>query len=513
MAVRPGWILALVVVLAVVVLLRESFLGMAYLWRSSSTFSYGLLIAPVSLFLLWRERARLAGVRPEPAWLAIVLMLPVGVLWILGVTLEINLVHHIAAVMLLILGIWAVLGTPILRIIWFPLAYLFFMVPFGEFLVPTLMRWTADFAVIAVSLSGVPVFQDGFVFSLPSGDFEVIKACSGIRFLMATIAAGVVFAWVAYQSWAKRLVFLAACLVVPVLGNLVRAWLVVMMVHLSDGRLAGAHVIYGTIFYALILLGLFLVGARYADAPAVRRMTAMPGSTAADFRFGQLLPVAIAALLLVSATAAVQGILRTRMATAGYMAAPPFPATLAGYVGPGTAGVDWQPVQHGPVVVHAARYQAADGTRPIDIYVASFDPAQRMGELTESDNRVFDPKVWRQVGGQSARGRDEFVLRPVPGAPLPMTATRVVWSWYVVNGNATSSRLYAKVLELEGLVAGRRPQQVLVVLSTQFETSATDAGLAEARSVLQAFGQVYCVATPAAASILPCPSSLRDPLS
>ncbi len=477
--------------------------------ESASTFSYGLLIAPISLFRLGRERSALAGLRPEPAWLAILLMVPIGVLWMLGDVLEINLVHHFAAVLLLILGVWAVLGTRILRVIWFPLAYLLLMVPFGEFLVPTLMRWTADFAVLAVSASGVPVYQEGFIFSLPSGDFEVIKACSGIRFLMATLAAGVVFSWVAYQTWKKRVAFLVACVVVSIIGNLVRAWLVVMMVHLSDGRLAGDHVTYGTLFYAAILLGLFVVGARHADAPTVARAMAAPDPAATHFRFSQLLPVAIAGILLVSATAAVPGTLRARMATAGFTDAPPFPASLAAYVGPGTAGVDWQPVQRGPAGVRAARYQAVDGTRPIDVYVASFDPAQRSGELTESDNQVHDPKVWRQVASQSAHGRDEAVLRPVPGAPLPMAATRVVWSWYVVNGAATTSRLYAKVLELEGLVVGRTPQQALVALSTQFETPATDAGLADARNRLQAFGQAFCAATPVA-STLPCPTSLRD---
>lgn len=503
MAARPGWILALVVVLAVVVLLRESFLGMAYLWRSSSTFSYGMLIAPVSLFLLWRERARLAGVRPEPAWLAIVLMLPVGVLWILGVTLEINLVHHIAAVMLLILGIWAVLGTPILRIIWFPLAYLFFMVPFGEFLVPMLMRWTADFAVIAVSLSGVPVFQDGFVFSLPSGDFEVIKACSGIRFLMATIAAGVVFAWVAYQSWAKRLVFLAACLVVPVLGNLVRAWLVVMMVHLSDGELADAHVVVGTVFYAAILVALFVVGARYVDAPPPVVRTASAGVPGGSSGLARLVPAALATLLVVGAAAATPVALRDRIATAGFAGMPPLPASPAGFKGPDTAGTDWHPVVHDAAGEKLVRYVASDGARFVDLHVAVFDPGERTGELAESGNQAFDPKVWRRIGGHAAAGRDEAILRPVPGGPVPVGTSRLVWSWYVVNGVATNSRLETKLLELKGVMTGRQPQQVQVALSTPFDMSANDSGLANARKDLLAFGQAFCATT-----MLACPPSL-----
>lgn len=503
--VRPGWMLALVVVLVVLVLLRESFFSMAELWHSSSTFSYGFLIAPVSLFLLWRERAKLAEARPEPAWPAVALMIPAGLVWILGVTLEINLVNHVAAVSLLILAVWAVVGTRILRIIWFPLAYLFFMVPFGEFLVPTLMRWTADFAVVAVSASGVPVFQDGFVFSLPSGDFEVIKACSGIRFLMATLAAGVVFAWVAYQSWRKRLLFLAACLVVPIVGNLVRAWLVVMMVHLSDGRLAGAHVLLGTIFYAAILVALFVVGARHADTPSSTARPAAQKPPAAPFRAVMLVPVALATVVLAILIGTAPAALRHRMATAGFTGLPHFPEAPGSYSGPDTAAADWHPVMQLPAGERAVRYHGADGARAMDVYVAVFDPARRAGELGESGNRLFDPKVWRRVGGHAVAGRDEAILRPVPGGPLPVTSSRIVWSWYVVNGVATSSRLKTKLLELQGVMTGRTPQQVQVALSTPFEMTANDVGLADARRNLLAFGQAFC-----AASTLACPAPLRE---
>ena len=36
------------------------------------------------------------------------------------------------------------------KVLLFPLAFLFFAVPFGEFLVPPLMDWTADFAAVAM---------------------------------------------------------------------------------------------------------------------------------------------------------------------------------------------------------------------------------------------------------------------------------------------------------------------------------------------------------------------------
>ncbi|MEQ1802503.1 MAG: exosortase A [Gammaproteobacteria bacterium] len=490
-----AWVLAALAAVAVALALRESFLGMAFQWRSSSTFSYGVLILPISLFLLWRERARLAAVPAEPSWLALFLMIPVGVSWVLAMLLDVNVVHHFAAVVLVALAVWAVLGTPASRVIWFPLAYLLLMVPFGEFLVPTLMQWTADFAVVAVGLSGVPVFQDGFVFSLPSGDFEVIKACSGIRFLMATVAAGTVFAWVAYRSWQKRLVFLMACLVVPVVGNVVRAYLVVMLVHLSDGRLAGAHVLYGTIFFGAILLAMFVIGARYADPPAPsavspERVTSR-GATAT-------LPVAAMAAIVAVVTAAVPGELRGRAAGAEAGAPPAMPGSLAGY-GPPESGVHgWLPVLRGADGETIARYQSVESATPVDVFVAVYDHASGGGEVTDSRNQLFDRKTWRRVGGGPGAGYAEAVLRPAPQSAIPEGTARIVWSWYVVNGRAADSRVDAKLLELRGLLGGEPFQQGIVALSATFDTDSDGA-----RRDLRAFAPAFC-----ARAGLPCPPAL-----
>jgi len=492
-----AWLIAALVALAVAFALRESFLGMAFQWRSSSTFSYGFLVLPISLYLLWRERGRLATVPPEPGWPALLCMAPVAGLWLLGTVLDVNVVQHFAAVLLVVLAVWAVLGTPAARVIWFPLAYLLLMVPFGEFLVPTLMRWTADFAVLAVALSGVPVFQDGYVFSLPSGDFEVIKACSGIRFLMATVAAGTVFAWVAYRSWRKRLLFLLACLVVPVLGNLLRAYLVVMLVHLSDGRLAGDHVLYGTLFFAAILLAMFVAGARYADGapplPAGRQP--VPAGAGA----GAALATAGMVWLLALGLAALPGAIRDRAAGAAAQPLPPLPASLAGFGTPGAAATDWKPDLRGAAVESAARYQPVMAADPVDLFVGAFDRAAGSGELTDGRNVPFRERDWRRVGGSDAAGYDDVVLKPSPRSAAAEGSARVVWSWYVVNGEATDSRLGAKLLELKALVGGAQGRQAFVALSTPFEGKPD-----EARRRLRAFAEAFC-----AGATLACPGDLR----
>jgi exosortase A len=409
-----------------------------------------------------------------PALLAV----PVTALWLVALALRVEVVHHAAAVLLLVLFTWSLLGTRVARALAFPLGYLFLMVPFGEFLVPALMRLTADFAVVAVEASGVPVYQDGYVFSLPSGDFEVIKACSGIRFLMATIAAGTVFAYVAYASLAKRLVFLALCVVVPIVGNLLRAWGVVMIVHLSDMRFAagGDHILYGTLFYGAVLVAFFVAGARFADVGP--GPVAEPARAADPVGRGPAWPPVLV-LLLTGAAAVIPWAVAARL--------PPVDGPLAGMPGlvPGwseapAGGSDWQPEFPGARATERARLAGAAGS--IDVVVAGFAPLGPQGDLTSSVNRPYADRGFRLLADQRVAEAPpgpvrELVLRPVGGE-----GGRVVWWWYRVDAGRTAAAREAEWLTLRAFLAGRLPERETIAASATYGADPD-----EARAALAAF--------------------------
>lgn len=473
---QPGagggaWFPAAVLALLVAALLGRSFLSMAAQWWSSSTYSYGFLILPVALFVAWRRRAALAAVPVRPAWIPVLLALPVALAWALGQMLGLDVVHQGAAVALVVLTVWATLGTAVARVLWFPLAYLFLMVPFGEFLVPWLMQLTADATVLGVRASGVPVFQDGYVFSLPSGDFEVIKACSGIRFLMATLAAGAVFAYVAFQSWRRRLMFMGLCLVVPVIANLVRAYGVVMLVHLSDMRFAagGDHIFYGTIFFGAVLIGMFIVAARWAEPEALPAVAgvAVP-EDGRGIRWSGLLAGGALVALCVAALAA-PALLRTAAGTVAPSPLAGLPLATGGWEGPLVATEAWEPAFPGALREDQGRYRDSGAGSVVDAYVVSFGPASGRGDLASSANSLYRVEVWRPASPAGATGSldgrpyGELLLRG------PGDTGRLVWFWYRVQGERTLSRARVKALELMAILRGQSLEAGLVAISAPFE--------------------------------------------
>ena len=249
---RKGKVALIVVLLVacVLALYWKTTLSMVSIWERSETFAHGFVVIPIFCYLLWRKRDALDGLVPKPHWGALLGIAAAGVVWLVGEIVSAASVSQFAMVAMVPFAVWAVLGTRIAMALVIPLAFLFFAVPFGEFLVPTLMDWTADFTVAALRASGVPVYQEGNFFVIPSGMWSVVEACSGLRYLIASLMVGCLYAYLSYRSTLRRVAFIAASLVVPIIANWLRAYMIVMLGHLSNNRLAVGvdHLIYGWIF-------------------------------------------------------------------------------------------------------------------------------------------------------------------------------------------------------------------------------------------------------------------------
>ena len=232
----------LVLLLAAILLLyRETGMAMAQVWWTSDTFAHAMLVPPISLWLVWRQRERLTALTPRSQPWVLLPLLAVAALWLAADLVAVNAPAQFALVTLVILAVPAVLGLEVALAILFPLLFLYFSVPFGEFMLPTLMQWTADFVVMALQFTGVPVYREGLQFVIPSGRWSVVEECSGVRYLIASFMVGTLFAYLNYRSWKRRLAFMLVALAVPLVANWLRAYIIVMLGHLSGNKIATAR--------------------------------------------------------------------------------------------------------------------------------------------------------------------------------------------------------------------------------------------------------------------------------
>ena len=472
---------ALLLLVTLLALFCDTIAAMVGIWMRSDTFAHATLVPPIVLWLVWRRRANLAQQQPQAVpWM----LLPVAgacLLWLLGELAGVNSATQFALVALIVLLVPALFGFAVSREILFPLMFLFFAVPIGEFMVPYMMEWTADFTVAALSFSGVPVYREGLQFVIPSGNWSVVEACSGVRYLIATFMVGSLFAYLNYQSNKRRAVFMLASIGLAIVANWLRAYMIVMLGHLSGNKLAvGAdHLVYGWVFFGVIIMVMFMVGARWSEADKAASVPS-PVQPASAARGGpQTWIVTVGVLGLLLATQAIMW----RLDRPGGNAAPALalPSALpGGWVGGGALLADWKPGYQRPSAVAQNVYRAGD--KAVAIWVAYYREQGYERKLVTSTNVLVEPNSvdWAvTVNGQASVTTDAGASRVrtlslrQPANPNVEARTKLDIAYlYWVGGRFTTSDVQAKLLLAFNRLLGRGDDSAVLI----FYTPQQDAG-------------------------------------
>ncbi len=506
---RSALPVAALVLAALLLLYGPTLVSMVQVWSRSDTFAHGFLVAPISGWLVWRLRARLATVVPRPSpWM----LLPVaaaGLLWLLADLAGVNAAAQLAAVTLLVLAVPALLGVAFARAITFPLAFLFFMVPIGEFTLPVMMEWTADVTVAFIRGIGIPVYREGLQFVIPSGTWSVVEACSGVRYLIASFMVGTLFAYLNYSSPRKRLLFGVVSLLVPVVANWLRAIMIVLLGHYSGNRLAVGvdHLIYGWVFFGVVIMLMFWIGAKWADPVDA----AAAGAAAQDVGHGKgpAAPGAPADGGAQAGPGAWRAWAAAAAATLAVAALPPWAArTLDGRDAPApvlrlpaaTATLETSrfPVPTFVRPAAEARTVLATAAGPLLVHVAYYRHQGYENKLANSQNQLVQPDNhdWAFVSqgeGRLAAGGREVPVRTAQlrGGTLLASSSgeRVhVRQTYWVGGELTSNRTHALLLGLRNRLLGRGDDAASVIFMLRGADPAATAAALDAEVARQAGG-------------------------
>jgi exosortase A len=454
-------------------------------WAHTETYAHGFVVAPISLWLVWRMRERLRAMAPRPSWSAVVLLAAAGFGWLLGQFGGVNALSQASFVAMLVLTVPALLGVRVARALMFPLGFLFFAVPIGDFLLPTLMERTADFTVAALRDSGVPVYREGMLIVIPTGRWSIVEACSGVRYLIASLMVGTLFAYLNYNALWRRWVFVGVSIIVPIIANWVRAYMIVMLGHLSNNRIATGvdHLIYGWVFFGLVMLLMFWIGARWRESPApapalaIARADTSARGPAPAAAFWMMLPSVIVATLVwplvESGTARGPGNGPRVLA----------PVDVAGWRHAVADAIPFAPQYKEPSALLHETLRRDDAV--VGLYVAYYRAQDARRKLVSSENVLVHSEdlTWRATENATRRAM-------IAGAPHAVVSTQLrgpseqaltAWQWYWIDGTITASGAYAKALTAWSRLRGHGDDSAAIVMYVP------DADPEHAAGTLQAF--------------------------
>jgi exosortase A len=456
---------------------QDTGLAMVNIWARSDTFAHAFFVLPISLWLIWRRRDRLLSCTPKADLSVLPYMGGIGFLWFLGTLAFVNALTQLSLVALLVLTVPALLGWHVTRIILFPLGFLFFSVPLGEFLMPQLMEWTANVTVFALRLTGVPVYREGLQFIISSGQWSVVEACSGIRYLLASMTVGALFSYLSFTSTKRRILFFSISIFVPVVANWMRAYFIVMLGHLSGNKLAAGidHLIYGWIFFGVVIFFMFIIGARWSESESLKN-NLLPLSSApkADFSILKTVLVAITSATLIALP---------HWAFSAYDYSENKPTVTIH--SPNTLSANWEldrarfpvfkPDFKNPTSEVNRLYSHHDLS--VGLYLGFYKHQTDDRKLVSSSNVLVPSQDihWTQVSaGTRSLGlghRDISVKTAVLKPSLEQVGSNserlLVWQLYWIGGLVTSNDFLAKAYAVLRRLSGREDDSAVIIIYTK----------------------------------------------
>jgi len=233
------------------------------LWQTDDQ-SHGAIIALVVIYLFTVQGNKMAEFNYAPRNGLGGAILAIGlILYVLGRSQDI-LMFEVGSQIPVIAGTLLLMqGAASVRIFWFPLMYMIFMVPLPGIVVDTLTgslkQWISVIAEEVLHGFGYPIARNGVVITIAQYQLLVADACSGLNSMFSLLAIGLLFMYlVARPSWVHNGMLLASILPVAFIANVVRV-LTLILITYHFGDEVGQGFLHGFAGILLLMVAVFLL--------------------------------------------------------------------------------------------------------------------------------------------------------------------------------------------------------------------------------------------------------------
>ncbi|GAA0856919.1 exosortase A [Aliiglaciecola litoralis] len=434
------------------------------IWYRSETFAHCFIILPICIYLIKLKWAQLHQVQLKPSLLALVFVAGTLVLWLFGSMAQVLVIEQFATFAMLPMMIWCLLGGQVARVLLFTSFFWLFSVPVGEFMIPQLQELTADITVFAIELTGIPVYREGLYIAIPGGLFEVAVACSGIRYLIASFTLGTLFAYLNYNSFKKRTIFILFSIFLPLLANGIRAYGIVMIAHLSDMKYATGvdHLVYGWVFFGVVIFIMFTVGGRWADPLPEKQTIDNPAGPKLDLS-GLVKPGIGLAILLVASVS-------YKLAFENPISSVTPAISKVFNTDQAPSDVSWLPSFINPT------HQAIGQQDGVDYFYAYYNGNIQGQELINGRNTLYNIERWSIVSDDANERFRTLEITDVYGR------NRLLTYAYVTPWHVTHKAIEIKLVQAVQALIGQPQNGYILVMSKPIEKRDLDKRLLEQKA-------------------------------
>lgn len=199
---------------------------MVFIWWTNDDYSYGFLVPLISIYLFYERRKILINIFIINYWKILPFLIFFIIISLYGILGSSGNVSMPSVPILIILFTLFCFGKDTLKKLFLPIAFLIFMTP-----VPDVIERTIGIVLKSISTNlggwiirtvGISIHISGNIIDLGTTQLQVVDACSGMRYLFALLALGVLYAYFFEHLLWKRVVSVIITIPISILTNAIR---------------------------------------------------------------------------------------------------------------------------------------------------------------------------------------------------------------------------------------------------------------------------------------------------
>jgi EpsI family protein len=418
--------------LAIIVIYWPSARALSGVWLGSAgrAYEHGYLLLLASLWLIARERGRLAQypIRPAPGALALVVML--SALWVWSWRAVIQDPQLLLLPLLWLAAIAAVLGWRTARALAVPIGLVYFAMPALGDVNGLLEHLSATVNGALIWLTGLPAYMHGDFIQLPAGVLQIGAACSGLDQFLAGLALAALYGEICRHSWRRRLTWLIVMGVLSQICNWVRIFIVTVVAYESEMRapLVRRHIWLGWVLFSIVVAGFLWMAESWDRAHPENVPPPQIPESSSDNRLRPMI-AAVALIFLALLPMLAYGAILLRSGP-GMRVEVEWPKAPSGWNGPQRVLTsDWQPHFVNSSADSLRAYVNSDG-RAVEIFVVAYRAQAQDAKLLGFRNKLLGSRMHAQSGRvvDSSTGHwRETVAADAAGS------RSLVWSRYLIG--------------------------------------------------------------------------------
>ena len=428
-------LLLVVALLSALALTWPAWQEITLVWWDDGTYSHGLLLATVCLWLIGRDLRQHGWPTLQPDWRWLPALLLCALLFRLTLLTSLNLPQRLLVLPLFLSLLGSVAGSVWLRRLLFPALLFSLALPIWGLLVAPLQLLAVAVVDSLLGLINIPAVIEETHIRIAAGTFAVSQGCSGLRYLLVAAAVTLLWGHLYLRDWRTTLLYVLIGTLFALISNWLRILGLILIGHHTDMQhaLMQDHNSFGWYIFAAALLPRFWIGRQLPYRQGEQAVAADIAAPPRKVETALLAWLLLMAPIFLLGPDADDSVLHAPLAAQGWQADRPQPQ-------------DWRPAFSGADQHWHLAYRL--DSRRLNLHLFWYARQRNDAELLGGGQTLL-ANGWTSERIEQHCPQDWQCLTLRNGQ-----RERVAMVSYLVNGRLTASRHQAKLQQLLAPLSG-----------------------------------------------------------